>query len=44
MKVVVAQVLFNYDLALVKPDAPRWITWRAAMLPKAATMVSFTPR
>ncbi|MCJ1356768.1 MAG: hypothetical protein MMC33_006764 [Icmadophila ericetorum] len=44
MKVVVAQIIINYDLALVEPDAPRWVTWRAARLPKAATMVTFIPR
>ena len=44
MKVVVAQILIKYDLALVEPEAPRWMTWRAALLPKAATKVTFTPR
>ncbi|GAB1311480.1 hypothetical protein MFIFM68171_01690 [Madurella fahalii] len=44
MKVVVGQILMKYDLKLVEPDAPRWMTWRAAMMPKSKTMVVFTPR
>ncbi|KXX75838.1 Ent-kaurene oxidase [Madurella mycetomatis] len=44
MKVVVGQILMKYDLKLVEPDAPRWMTWRAAMLPSNKTTVVFTPR
>ena len=44
MKVVVAQIISNYDVELVEPDAPRWWTWRSSMLPKASTMVTLTPR
>ena len=44
MKVVVGQIIMNYDLKLVEPGAPRWMTWRAAMLPLGKTMVMFTPR
>ncbi|EQL03607.1 cytochrome P450 [Ophiocordyceps sinensis CO18] len=44
MKVVVAQLLLNYDFTLVNPEAPRWISWRVARIPRPWTKVAFTPR
>ncbi|KAF2031754.1 cytochrome P450 [Setomelanomma holmii] len=43
MKVILGQIIMNYDCELVNPDAPRWWTWRSSMLPKEKTMVIFTP-
>lgn len=43
MKVILGQVLLNYDVELVDPEAPRWWTWRSSMLPKEGTLVVFTP-
>ncbi|KAI9148716.1 Cytochrome P475 monooxygenase [Paramyrothecium foliicola] len=44
MKVVIAQLLMNYDFSLVKPNAPRWISWRVARIPRPWTQMTFTPR
>ncbi|KAF7527303.1 hypothetical protein G7054_g10532 [Neopestalotiopsis clavispora] len=44
MKVVVAQLLMNYDFTLIEPDAPRWISWRVAKIPRPWTKLAFTPR
>lgn len=44
MKVIIGQLIMNYDFELVEPDAPRWFTWRSTTLPKEGTMVIFTPR
>lgn len=44
MKVVVAQLVMNYDFSLVKPDAPRWIGWRVARIPRPWTELAFKPR
>ncbi|KAI1412118.1 cytochrome P450 [Hypoxylon sp. FL1857] len=44
MKVILGQMLLNYDCELVEPDAPRWFTWRSTMLPKEKTLVTFAPR
>ncbi|KAI1760843.1 cytochrome P450 [Hypoxylon sp. FL1150] len=44
MKVVVAQLIMNYDIELVKPDAARWISWRVAKIPRPWTKLAFTPR
>ncbi|KAI2618907.1 cytochrome P450 [Hypoxylon sp. NC1633] len=44
MKVMLAQIVLNYDCELVDKDASRWFTWRSTMLPKKGTMVVFTPR
>ncbi|KAI1282914.1 cytochrome P450 [Xylaria sp. FL0933] len=43
MKVVLGQIIMNYDLDLVDKKAPRWFTWRSTMLPKSSTKVVFTP-
>ncbi|KAI0490488.1 cytochrome P450 [Xylaria cf. heliscus] len=44
MKVVIAQLLMNYDFELVKPRNTRWISWRVAKIPKPWTKVAFTTR
>jgi cytochrome P450 len=44
MKVIVAQLLINYDFNLVEPDAPRWISWRVATIPRPWTKLAFTSR
>jgi cytochrome P450 len=44
MKVVVAQMLMEYDFKLVEPEAPRWISWRVARIPRPWTKLTFTPR
>ncbi|KAK5652129.1 hypothetical protein OQA88_10771 [Cercophora sp. LCS_1] len=40
-KVIIAQVIANYDLELVKPEAPRWFTWRSSTIPREDTMMVF---
>ncbi|KAI2466919.1 cytochrome P450 [Annulohypoxylon bovei var. microspora] len=44
MKVILGQIIMNYDCELVDTEASRWFTWRSSMLPKKHTMVIFTPR
>ncbi|KAI1375702.1 cytochrome P450 [Hypoxylon crocopeplum] len=44
MKVIMAQIVLNYDCELVDANASRWFTWRSSMLPKKDTMVIFTPK
>jgi len=44
MKVVVAQLILNYDFSLINLDAPRWISWRVARIPRPWTKMAFTPR
>ncbi|RWA06383.1 hypothetical protein EKO27_g8727 [Xylaria grammica] len=44
MKVVIAQLLMNYDFELVKPSHARWISWRVAKIPRPRTKVVFTAR
>ncbi|KAK9792200.1 putative Cytochrome P450 [Seiridium cardinale] len=44
MKVVVAQLIMNYDFTLMKPNAPRWITWRTAKIPRPWTKMAFSKR
>ncbi|KAI2470639.1 cytochrome P450 [Annulohypoxylon bovei var. microspora] len=39
MKVIVSQMLLNYDCELVEKDSSRWFTWRSSMLPKPSTAV-----
>lgn len=43
MKIVLGQIILNYNCELVKPDSPRWMVFRANILPKAKTAVVFTP-
>ncbi|KAL4925063.1 cytochrome P450 [Aspergillus undulatus] len=42
MKLVLAQIILNYDCRLVDPGAPRWFTWRSTMLPNPKTKVVFS--
>ncbi|KAI0546096.1 cytochrome P450 [Xylaria curta] len=42
MKVIMSQIIMNYDCHLVDTSASRWFTWRSTMLPKKGTMVVFT--
>ena len=44
MKVIISQIIMNYDMKLINADAIRWFTWRSTMLPRKDTMVMFTPR
>ncbi|KAI1172625.1 cytochrome P450 [Nemania sp. FL0916] len=44
MKVIVSQIIMNYDCELVDSSANRWFTWRSTMLPRSGTKVIFTPR
>lgn len=43
MKVMLAQIILDYDCELVDKRAPRWFTWRSSMLPREKTMVVFQP-
>ncbi|KAH8688014.1 cytochrome P450 [Tricladium varicosporioides] len=43
MKVIIGQIILNYDCKLAKPDEPRLFTWRSCMLPREKTKVIFTP-
>lgn len=44
MKVILAQIIMNYDFDLVQPEAPRWMSWRSTTLPRHATLVAFRAR
>ncbi|KAL3462038.1 cytochrome P450 [Aspergillus heterothallicus] len=44
MKLILAQVIVEYDCRLADPAARRWFTWRSTMLPNPRTKVVFTPR
>lgn len=44
MKVILGQIILNYDCDLVDLHVSRWFTWRSSMLPKGSTMVRLTPR
>ncbi|RYP11200.1 hypothetical protein DL765_007853 [Monosporascus sp. GIB2] len=45
MKVIMGQVILNYDCEMVKKDdSQRYIEWRSTILPKSDTVVIFTPR
>lgn len=41
MKVILVQIILDYDFRLADPSAPRWFTWRSSMLPRKATRVIF---
>ncbi|KAI0581515.1 hypothetical protein TUN199_06639 [Pyrenophora tritici-repentis] len=43
MKVILGQVILNYDCELVDPTARRLFTWRSTILPKPSAKVVFTP-
>lgn len=44
MKVIIGQIVLNYDCQLADSQASRYFTWRSTMLPKESTMVILTPR
>ncbi|CEL06473.1 hypothetical protein ASPCAL09650 [Aspergillus calidoustus] len=44
MKVILAQIIRDYDCSLVDPAARRWFTWRSTTLPGPGTKVVFSPR
>ncbi|RYP07681.1 hypothetical protein DL764_002365 [Monosporascus ibericus] len=44
LKVIVAQVISNYDCSLVEPDVKPWLTWRSTFLPRNGFKVTFAPR
>jgi hypothetical protein len=44
MKVILAQVILNYDCRLVDMKSPRVFTWRSTTIPKSDTMVIFKLR
>jgi hypothetical protein len=44
MKVIMGQIIMNYDCELVDPEASRSLIWRSTMLPKESTVVIFTPQ
>ncbi|CAI6095198.1 unnamed protein product [Clonostachys chloroleuca] len=44
MKIIVAQLLMNYDFTLANPEAPRWISWRVTKIPRPWTKLVFTSR
>ena len=43
MKVILGQVILNYDCELVNPKAKRLFTWRSTILPNPSTKIVFTP-
>ncbi|KAI4951283.1 hypothetical protein J4E91_003992 [Alternaria rosae] len=43
MKVILGQVILNYDCELVNPTSKRLFTWRSTILPKPSAKVVFTP-
>ncbi|XXH06065.1 U3 small nucleolar RNA-associated protein [Hypoxylon texense] len=42
IKVIMGQIIMNYNLKLANDDAPRWFTWRSSILPRSNTMVVFS--
>ena len=44
MKIMLAQVIRNYNCKLLDTEAKRWFTWRSSMLPKKHIKVIFTRR
>jgi hypothetical protein len=44
MKVLMGQIIMNYDMKLLDPEASRMFTWRSSMLPRPKTKMVFTPR
>ncbi|KAF1996339.1 cytochrome P450 [Amniculicola lignicola CBS 123094] len=44
MKIIVAQVVLDYEVELVDPEKGRWWQWRSTVLPRESTMVRFTER
>ncbi|KAI3324417.1 cytochrome P450 [Xylariaceae sp. AK1471] len=44
LKVLLAQVISNYDISLPEPDAKARYTWRSTFLPRNSFKITFTPR
>ncbi|KAK2745535.1 hypothetical protein FQN57_003660 [Myotisia sp. PD_48] len=44
MKLIMGQIIMNYECKLIDSDAPRWFTWRSSMLPSKKTKVAFIHR
>ncbi|KAI0809677.1 cytochrome P450 [Xylaria sp. FL0064] len=44
MKVIMGQIIMNYDCDLPDKETCRYISWRSTILPKQKTVVIFTPR
>jgi cytochrome P450 len=44
LKIVMGQVLSEYDCTLVEPEAKPLLTWRSTFYPRDGFKVSFTPR
>lgn len=43
MKVIMGQVILNYNCNLVDQHARRYLYWRSTILPKPNTLIEFTP-
>ncbi|EOA80779.1 hypothetical protein ACJQWK_09841 [Exserohilum turcicum] len=43
MKVILGQMILNYDCELLNPNEKRLFTWRSTILPKPSAKVVFTP-
>lgn len=43
MKVVMGQIIMNYDCNLADQSSPRYFAWRSTILPKQDTIIEFTP-
>ncbi|KAI1126713.1 cytochrome P450 [Nemania abortiva] len=44
LKVIISQILANYDCTLPMPEAKSLLTWRSTFFPRESFKVSFTPR
>ncbi|KAI1346843.1 cytochrome P450 [Xylaria sp. FL0043] len=43
MKLIIGQMILNYDCELVDKEAPRSFNWRSSTFPRRSTKVVFTP-
>lgn len=43
MKVILGQVLMNYDCEFAEPGGKRLFSWRSTILPKPNLKIIFTP-
>jgi hypothetical protein len=43
MKVILGQVILNYDFEFADPGAKRLWNWRSTILPNPETKIIFTP-
>lgn len=44
MKLILSEILTNYDVRLENPNVPCSTTWRSYNLPKDETRIVFEPR